>query len=162
MKDACQFWRVQRHAFNGLIRCGPRGFNVPFAKGNIQPMPSKAEVKAISIALRDVEIYSLDFDQVTIPKGAVIYCDPPYAKPGGFVGYGHAKWGLEDAKRFWAWAKWKSKRNPMIISYRDKPSLRKLASQQGWIVEEVKARRSIGASTGGASHEGELLIRTKK
>lgn len=60
--------------------------------------------------LEQLEIYSLSYDEVEIPEGAIIYCDPPYKgtaeyKEGGF-----------NHDKFWEWVKDISKKNKIYIS----------------------------------------------
>ena len=66
--------------------------------------------------LERLELTSLDYDQVDIPKGAIVYCDPPYKgtaeyKEGGF---NHVK--------FWQWVREKSKTNPVYVSEYNAPN----------------------------------------
>lgn len=60
--------------------------------------------------LQQLEIYILDYDQVKIPGGAVIYCDPPYQGTAEYVegGFNHVK--------FWQWVRDTSKTNAVYIS----------------------------------------------
>lgn len=47
-------------------------------------------------SLRDVEFYSLSYDQLTIPSNSIIYCDPPYK---GTTQYKNKF----DSDKFWVW-----------------------------------------------------------
>lgn len=56
------------------------------------------------------------YDQIEIPKGAVIYCDPPYQGTEEYAegGFNHAK--------FWEWCREKSKTNKVFVSEYKAPS----------------------------------------
>lgn len=47
-----------------------------------------------------LEFYSTDYQDVPIPDGAVVYCDPPYK---GTYKYGHDKTQTFDHERFYEW-----------------------------------------------------------
>lgn len=49
--------------------------------------------------LRGVEFYHCSYDELPIPAGSIIYCDPPYAGVMGYTtgGFDHAK--------FWQWCR---------------------------------------------------------
>ena len=57
------------------------------------------------------------YDEVEIKPGAVIYCDPPYAKTAGYKNAGDF-----DHVKFWSWAREKSKTNPVFVSEYNAPS----------------------------------------
>ena len=57
-----------------------------------------------------MDFYSKSYNEIEIPKDAIIYCDPPYAgtaeyKEGGF-----------NHKEFWDWVRKISKTNKVYIS----------------------------------------------
>lgn len=49
--------------------------------------------------LRGVKFTAGDYQDLDVPQGALVYCDPPYAGTTAYSGAGH-KW---DADRFWQW-----------------------------------------------------------
>lgn len=53
------------------------------------------------------------YEKVNIPKGAVIYCDPPYV---GTAKYQANKLNGFDHKRFYEWCREKAQTNPIFIS----------------------------------------------
>lgn len=61
------------------------------------------------------ELHSGSYDELEIPAGAVIYCDPPYQNTTEYVenGFDHAN--------FWQWCRKKSKTNPVYISEYNAP-----------------------------------------
>ena len=60
--------------------------------------------------LERLEITSRDYRQVNIPRGAVVYCDPPYQNTGEYHegGFNHDE--------FWQWVRDISKTNKIYIS----------------------------------------------
>ena len=48
-----------------------------------------------------VELYNLDYRDLEIPEGSIIYCDPPYRGTAGYM------YGLDHAA-FWQWCRDKS------------------------------------------------------
>ena len=63
-----------------------------------------------------VELYNLDYRELAIPDGSIIYCDPPYR---GTAGYMH---GL-DHEDFWDWCRYMAliKRHKVYISEYNAP-----------------------------------------
>lgn len=66
------------------------------ATGTNYAAQSKRSVLKDLQGLRTVEFTNLDYRQVPIPRGAVIYADPPYADT---TGYGKEKF---DSAEFWS------------------------------------------------------------
>ena len=60
--------------------------------------------------LEQLELHSLSYDEVTIPEGAVIYCDPPYR---GTAEYAE---GAFDYDKFWQWVRDTSKKHKIYVS----------------------------------------------
>ncbi len=70
-----------------------------------------------------LQLYSMDYRQIEIPKGAVVYCDPPYA------GTAEYKEGAFNHAAFWEWVRVQSKSNPVYISeYSAPPDFKKVLS----------------------------------
>jgi len=65
--------------------------------------------------LEQLELYSVDYREVTIPDGAVIYCDPPYQ------GTAEYKEGDFNHIEFWDWVRETSKTYPVYISEYNAP-----------------------------------------
>lgn len=49
--------------------------------------------------LRGVSLVSCEYEDLNVPQGALVYCDPPYAGTTAYSGARH-KW---DADKFWQW-----------------------------------------------------------
>lgn len=80
---------------------------------------SVREVAATVDGLKGVTLYNLDYQELPIPDGALVYCDPPYA---GTTDYGDYKASVGD---FWRWCDSLIKRNCQVFvsGYRsNKPS----------------------------------------
>lgn len=60
--------------------------------------------------LEQLEIYNLNYHEVKIPKGAVVYCDPPYK------GTAEYKEGRFDHETFWQWVREQSQENNVYVS----------------------------------------------
>ena len=65
--------------------------------------------------LQQLEIYSNSYNEVEIPKDAIIYCDPPYQ------GTAEYKEGAFNHKEFWNWVREISKSHKIYISEYNAP-----------------------------------------
>lgn len=65
--------------------------------------------------LERLEIYSNNYNEVVIPKDAIIYCDPPYQ------GTAEYKEGSFNHVKFWDWVRQISKTNKIYISEYNAP-----------------------------------------
>lgn len=65
--------------------------------------------------LEQLEITAKDYNEVSIPSGAVVYCDPPYQNTATYseAGFNHDK--------FWEWCRKVSKTNHLYISEYNAP-----------------------------------------
>lgn len=67
--------------------------------------------------LKDIEINQCSYEQYSDIKGALIYCDPPYANTKSYnrkVEFDHDK--------FWQWVRYMSKNNIVLVSEESAPS----------------------------------------
>lgn len=85
--------------------------------------------------LKGIEFYQGNYYDLEFPKGAVIYCDPPYA---GTKHYGYAKQEKMDYERFWNWVRELSKDNYVFVSEQSAP-------EDFDVIWEMEARRTNGA-----------------
>ena len=85
-------------------------------------------------ALNGIEFYQSNYYDLRRLKGAVIYCDPPYA---GTKEYGYAKQEKMDYVRFWNWVRELSKENYVFVS-------EQVAPDDFEIVWEMEAKRTCG------------------
>lgn len=63
------------------------------------------------------QLETKQYKDVVIPKGAVVYCDPPYANTAKYVT------GEFNSDEFWAWADEVSRTNPVYVSEYTAPDL---------------------------------------
>lgn len=59
--------------------------------------------------LERLELYNLDYRNVPIPHGAVVYCDPPYENTASYK-------DDIDHTDFWQWVRYVSRTNPIYVS----------------------------------------------
>ena len=76
---------------------------------SLQRLERLQSMKRLEIPL--IDSYSMDYQSVPIPDGAVVYCDPPYKGTGG---YGKDKKASFDYERFYEWCL--SRDYPVFVS----------------------------------------------
>jgi DNA adenine methylase len=82
IQRAARMIYLNRTCYNGLYRVNRRGrFNVPFGRYRNPTVCDAENLRAVSKALRDVEIHCEDFARVLerAQAGDFVYFDPPYA-----------------------------------------------------------------------------------
>lgn len=67
-------------------------------------------IKAKQSKLEDVNLLSVDYRDLVIPDGSVVYCDPPYANTTGY------RSGKFDHDEFWKWCDDLSERAHVFVS----------------------------------------------
>lgn len=67
--------------------------------------------------LKDVVFYNLDYSEVDIPLGSIIYCDPPYMN---VTQYSNKEVGKFDHNKFYSWVKENSNKYIILISEYEK------------------------------------------
>ena len=65
--------------------------------------------------LQQLEFYSKSYNEINIPEGAIIYCDPPYK---GTAEYSEGSFNHDE---FWNWVRLVSKKNKIYISEYNAP-----------------------------------------
>lgn len=94
LEAAARMLYLNRTGFNGLYRLNLRGeFNVPFGLYDNPKLVDRDNLRRVSGLLQGAELGTDDFEKVMdgAPRGAVVYCDPPYwpTRPSSsFRGYG--------------------------------------------------------------------------
>lgn len=159
---ASRFLYLNHYSFNGIYRTNLAGkFNTPFgAKVKIKRKVTLDEVKAASESIRKVTFSSLDFEDFLFsvnPNGSTIYMDPPYHTSDArvFKEYGSKVFSALDLERLAACAKALSKRNRVLVSYRNCPEFLDLFN--GHIVGGVCVTRNVGGFVGRRKNEVECL-----
>ncbi len=84
---------LNRCCYNGLYRVNSKGeFNVPFGRYKNPNFCDEKNLKAVSIVLKDIEIYKNSFESCLnfAEKDDFVYLDPPYhpiSETSNFTGY---------------------------------------------------------------------------
>lgn len=99
--------------------------------------------------LKDVLFISGSYDQLEIPDGAIVYCDPPYA---GTTGYKDSF----NSDKFWQWVREKSKKNDVFVSEYTAPDDFECVLQI-----ETKSSLSANGMSGGSKSSTEKLFTIK-
>lgn len=156
------FLYLNRHGFNGLCRYNSKGiFNVPFGDYN-KPYFPEDEIFAFSEKAKKAKFVCEDYKKTfsRARKGAVIYCDPPYApltQTANFTNYAQGGFDPnEQAKLAFLAEKTAFKRNiPVLISNHDTELTRKLYDE----AEQSFVRVSRSISQNGSSRQkvGEIF-----
>lgn len=101
---AARFVWLNRAGFNGLYRENRSGkFNVPVGRYSALRLPDASHFRAVSEALRGVELVSCSFEDLIAEAGEAdhVYCDPPYvplSETACFTGYCKSPFGIEEQK----------------------------------------------------------------
>lgn len=84
--------------------------------------------------LKGIEFYQSNYYNLCDIKGAVIYCDPPYANTKQ---YGYASQEKMEYTRFWNWVRELSKDNYVFVS-------EQVAPEDFEIIWEAEVKRTVG------------------
>ena len=156
------FLYFNRHGFNGLCRYNKKGgFNVPFGSYKKPYFPEKEILYFAEKAKKATficESYGETFRRAR--KGAVIYCDPPYAPlstTANFTSYTGNGFSLDDQAALADIAEKASVSRgiPVLISNHDTTLTRRL--YHGAELSVVKVKRTISRNGGGRNKVNELL-----
>ncbi|GAA0301488.1 Dam family site-specific DNA-(adenine-N6)-methyltransferase [Psychrosphaera haliotis] len=156
------FLYLNRHGFNGLCRYNLKGgFNVPFGDYG-KPYFPEDEIFAFSEKAKKAKFVCEDYKKTfsRARKGAVIYCDPPYAplsSTANFTSYATGGFDAnEQAKLAKVAERAAFKRNiPVLISNHDTELTRKLYDQSEQSF--VKVSRTISQNGAGRQKVGEIF-----
>lgn len=67
-------------------------------------------------SIKDVNFFNLNYDELVIPDGSIVYCDPPYK--------GTKEYDVKNKlnhEMFWEWCRNTSKKNKVFISEYNAP-----------------------------------------
>lgn len=155
---------LNRTCYNGLYRVNQKGhFNVPFGRYENPQIVDEANLRAVSVALRNVELHSDDFARCLdwAGPGDLVYLDPPYdplSVTSSFTGYTADDFGQEDQRRLVKlFRQLDAVGCRLMLSNSDTPRVRELYAGYR-IIEDLYARRAINAQADGRSPITELLI----
>ena len=154
---------LNKTCFNGLYRVNSQNkFNVPFG-GYKNPTICKSEnLRAVSLALTNVEILLGDFEKCLdfAKRGDFIYFDPPYQplnKTSSFTSYTKNSFGEGDQQKLCeVFKKLDKRRCKVMLSNSDTPFIRKF--YKDFKIETVFAKRAINCNGSGRGEITELVI----
>ena len=132
-RRAILFTYLNRHGYNGLCRYNSSGnYNVPFGR-YVKPYFPEAEMYTFAEKAQNAVFTQIDFQicMQQAPKGAVIYCDPPYVSlsdTANFTQYARAGFAYQDQQRLAQTAAELAHKglNTVLISNHDTPVSRHL------------------------------------
>lgn len=159
---AAKFIFLNRYCFNGLYRTNEAGrFNVPFAPVGTGQLPTAADLRAVSKALKPCTIRHADFESLLARtrEGDLVYLDPPYAVGNRrvFRQYGPSSFGLHDLHRLAeSLAKMDARQVKFVLSYADCAEATKYFRQ--WPHRKMFIQRNIAGFGGNRRRAGEVLI----
>lgn len=159
---------INKTCFNGLWRENSSGlFNVPWGKNPRVGFPSADHLRVCSSVLckRYVKVVGGTFeilDGKFDPRGALIYCDPPYvpvSKTANFTSYTRDGFTYADQLRLALQAAyWRNAGAHVILSQAADESLVDQYRRMGFKADLVQARRNINSKGGGRGPVGEYII----
>lgn len=162
VERAARFVYLNRLCFNGLYRTNRQGhFNVPYGSRS-GDLPSEAHVYRCSVALRDAELRSGDFEALAADTraGDLVYLDPPYTqRPEHSYGvYGYGSFDARDMGRMLdVLRRIDASGATFVFSYAAIPELIGELSRR-WCVDRVSTRGQIAASVRSRSRREEILV----
>lgn len=156
---------LNKTGYNGLYRVNSRGaFNVPFGRYRSPEYCDPENLRAVSEALRNVEIACAPFENAIekAEPGDLVYFDPPYApmsKTANFTAYVPGGFSGDDQTRLHDVCIELTNRNvSVMLSNSDTDVVRKLYRSPAFSVVEVKASRAINCNPGRRGKVSELII----
>jgi len=154
---------LNRTCFNGLYRVNSKGkFNVPFGRYKNPLICNIVNLKAVSFALRGVEILCADFAICLelAKKGDFVYLDPPYqplSKTSNFTSYTKDSFDEDEQRRLCdVFRKLDRKGCKVMLSNSDTAFIKKL--YKNYRLENVLAKRAINCKPSGRGTIRELVI----
>jgi DNA adenine methylase len=149
---------LNKTCFNGLYRVNSRGeFNVPMGRYSDPPILDARNLRAVSAALRGVDLRVAHFSEVLefARAGDFIYFDPPYhplSATSYFTAYTKGSFGEADQRELARVYRELDRRGCLVmLSNSAAPLIEKL--YKGFDVRKVYARRSINSN---ATRRGQI------
>lgn len=163
IEKAARIIYLNKTCYNGLYRVNQKGkFNVPFGGYRNPLICNQNNLKAVSVALKNVKLIADDFTECLkyAKSGDFIYLDPPYqpiTKTSSFTSYTSNSFTEKDQLRLSEMIKELNKRNcKIMLSNSDNPFIRNI--YHNYNIEFVKARRAINCNGFARGKINELLI----
>ncbi len=163
VQRAARFIYLNKTGYNGLYRLNKKGkFNVPFGKYKNPNYRDFDNLRAVSVALRSVDIRCESFENVLheAQENDFVYLDPPYdpvSNTASFVHYTSSGFGKDEQKKLAKVFRELSNRGvKVMLSNSDTPFIRNLYA--GFRIIEVSAPRFINSKASNRKGWRELLI----
>ena len=154
---------LNKTCFNGLYRVNSQGkFNVPFGRYKKPLICDSRNLKAVSLALRNLEISSGHFETCLefAKKADFVYFDPPYqplSKTSSFTSYTKDSFSEEAQRKLCEVFKKLDKREcKVMLSNSDTSFIHKL--YKNFRIKVMFAKRAISCKASGRGTITELLI----
>jgi DNA adenine methylase len=115
VRTAATLYFLMKTSFNGVwqtCRASNGLYATPSGLLNESKVFDEAQLLAWSKALRGVVLSNCSFEQVLVPTGSFVYCDPPYR--GSHAGYG-APFTDADQIRLIEWCDWHARQGCSVF-----------------------------------------------
>ena len=156
---------LNKTGYNGLYRVNQRGaFNVPFGRYKNPRYVDEANIRAVSLALQQIDIHHAPFESVLdhAQPGDLVYFDPPYvplSATANFTAYYAGGFSMQDQRRLRDVCVELTRREVwVILSNSDTPVVRELYSGSPFTISEVYANRAINSNATRRGKTTELTI----
>ncbi|GBD37426.1 Modification methylase DpnIIA [bacterium HR36] len=156
---------LNKTGYNGLYRVNRQGkFNVPFGRHKKPCYCDPENLRAVSQALQQVELYCASFETVLerAQPGDFVYFDPPYvpvSRTAHFTSYHSAGFGHQEQERLRDIVLTLTQRGVRVmLSNSDTPFVRNLYAEPVFHVDTLRAKRAINCRSTGRGDVPELLI----
>lgn len=156
---------LNKTGYNGLYRVNKHGkFNVPFGRYKSPKYLDEENLRAVSEALKNVEILCTSFETVKerATPGDWVYFDPPYAplsQTSNFTSYHANGFGVTDQERLRDVCSILSKNKVYVmVSNSDTDTIWSLYNLPSFTIESVLAKRAINCNGSKRGEITELVI----
>jgi DNA adenine methylase len=160
---AAWFIYMNRTCFNGLYRVNRKGlFNVPYGHLKNPTICNEENLRSCSELFRKTSLMSKDFEASvkTARNGDVAFFDPPYLPRTGeeFTAYDKDGFDIDDHTRLRDCARTLKKIGvKIIVTNSGADAVRELYAR-GFVIQETRGIRNIGASAHTRGHMPDVLI----
>jgi DNA adenine methylase len=156
---------LNKTCFNGLWRVNSSGlFNVPFGRYAKPKILDERRLRAVHVALIDVDIREADFQEATksLRSGDFAYFDPPYvpvSRTANFTAYAKDGFGVDEQRRLLdELARLRKKNVAAMVSNTCSPETEALYA--GYHVNRVNVARAINSDASKRGEVFELVVTT--
>lgn len=167
LNRASRFIYLNKTAYNGLYRVNAKGqFNVPYGRYAKPKILDVDNLRACSTFLKDVRISVSDFSKTLDRVSAFdfVYMDPPYApvsETANFTSYTSIGFGESEQKRLKDFCMGLHEEGALfMLSNSSAPWVIDLyRKEKNFVVEKVRARRSVNCKSEGRGEVEEIIVR---